>query len=82
MKSYQKSFCSYILVENQIMVCLKAFTFREDSIVVIILLQRIKEVGNKKELNSRRQRIIIEMRDNPNITTVNCIKYWGLVKQQ
>lgn len=59
----------------------EAFTFRENSIVVIIPLQRIKEVGNKKELNSRRQRIIIEMRDNPNITTVNCIKYWGLVKQ-
>ena len=26
-------------------------------------------VGNKKGLNARRQRIVSEMRDNPNITT-------------
>ena len=59
----------------------EAFTFRENSIVVTIPLQKIKKVGkkvgdkvgdkvgNKKGLNSRRQRIITEMRDNPNITT-------------
>lgn len=42
-----------------------------------IPLQKIKKigkkvrdkVGNKKGLNARRQRIITEMRDNPNITT-------------
>lgn len=28
-----------------------------------------KKVGDKKGLNSRRQRIVTEMRDNPNITT-------------
>lgn len=28
-----------------------------------------KKIGNKKGLNARRQRIITEMRDNPNITT-------------
>ena len=54
-----------------------AFTFRENSIVVTIPFQRIKKYGNKvgkkvgdkKGLNSRRQRIVTEMRDNPNITT-------------
>ena len=56
-----------------------AFTFRENSIVVTIPFTRIRdqkvgnkvgnEVGNKKPLNARRQRIIAEMRDNPNITT-------------
>ena len=54
-----------------------AFTFRENSIVVTIPLQRIKKVrnkvgkkvGDKKGLNARRERIITEMRDNPNITT-------------
>ena len=54
-----------------------AFTFRENSIVVTIPLQRIKKAGNKvgkkvgdkKGLNSRRQRIVTEMRENPNITT-------------
>ena len=28
-----------------------------------------KKVGNKKALNSRKQKIILEMRNNPNITT-------------
>ena len=51
----------------------EVFTFRENSIVVTIPLQRIKKigkkvgdkVGNKKGLNARRLRIITEMRDNP-----------------
>ena len=54
----------------------EAFTFRENSIVVTIPFQRIKKygnkvgkkVGNKKGLNARRERIITEIRDNPNIT--------------
>lgn len=50
-----------------------AFSFRENSIVVTIPFERInkvgKKVGDKKPLNSRRQKIIAEMRDNPNITT-------------
>lgn len=53
-----------------------AFTFRENSIVVTIPFERInrigkrvgENVGNKKALNPRRQKIISEMRDNPNIT--------------
>ena len=57
-----------------------AFTFRENSIVVTIPFKRIqnrkvgkkvgKKVGNKKPLNANRKKIIAEMRDNPNITTV------------
>lgn len=46
-----------------------AFSFRENSIVVTIPFERINKVGNKKPLNSRRQKLIAEMRDNPNITT-------------
>ncbi len=56
-----------------------AFTFRENSIVVTIPFTRIqdlkvgnkvgKKVGNKKPLNENREKIIAEMRDNPNITT-------------
>ena len=64
----------------------EAFTFRENSIVVIIPLQRIKKVGkkvgdkvgNKKGLNARRQRIITEMRDNPNITTSELHQILGI----
>lgn len=58
----------------------EAFTFRENSIVVTIPFNRInkasekvdhkvdRKVDNKKGLNARRQRILAEMRDNPNIT--------------
>ena len=35
-------------------------------------------VGNKKGLNSRRQRIITEMRDNPNITTSELHQILGI----
>jgi ATP-dependent DNA helicase RecG len=56
----------------------EAFTFREKSIVVTVPLQRIKKVGNKKGLNSRRQRIITEMRDNPNITTSELHQILGI----
>jgi len=56
-----------------------AFSFRENSIVVTIPFNRIQTIGNKvgdkvgdidirKKLNPRRQRILSEMRDNPNIT--------------
>ena len=55
----------------------EAFTFRENSIVVTIPFQRIhnpqnteNKRGNKKPLNERRGRIVAEMRNNPNITTV------------
>ena len=55
----------------------KAFKFRETSIVVTIPFKRINnpqpnmgnKTGVKTELNARRQRILAEMRDNPNITT-------------
>lgn len=56
-----------------------AFIFRENSIVVTIPFTRVqdqkvgnkvgKKVGNKKPLNANREKIIAEMRDNPNITT-------------
>ncbi len=36
------------------------------------------KVGNKKGLNSRRQRIITEMRDNPNITTSELHQILGI----
>ena len=60
----------------------EAFTFRENSIVVTIPLHRIKKIGNKVEnkkgLNARRQRIITEMRDNPNITTSELHQILGI----
>lgn len=60
----------------------EAFTFRENSIVVTIPLHHIKKVGNKvgnkKGLNARRQRIITEMRDNPNITTSELHQILGI----
>ncbi|MDO4487939.1 MAG: ATP-binding protein [Eubacteriales bacterium] len=60
----------------------KAFTFRENSIVVTIPFKKLSELGNKvgkkvgkksdncdiRKLNARRTRIITEMRDNPNVT--------------
>lgn len=65
-----------------------AFTFRENSIVVTIPLTRIREqqvgnkvgneVGNKKPLNSRRKKIIVEMRDNPNVTTAELHTMLGI----
>ena len=55
----------------------EAISFRENFIVVTVPLERVdkvgnkvrKKVGNKKALNSRKQKIILEMRNNPNITT-------------
>ena len=63
-----------------------AFSFRENSIVVTIPFDRIKKVGNKvgkkvgdkKPLNTRRQKIIAEMRDNPNITTAELHNILGV----
>lgn len=59
-----------------------AFSFRENSIVVTIPFERInkvgKKVGDKKPLNSRRQKIISEMRDNPNITTAELHNILGV----
>lgn len=55
----------------------EAFTFRENSIVVTIPFQKINttsknvgnKIGNKKiSLNSRRQTILKEIRDNANVT--------------
>ena len=37
-----------------------------------------KKVGDKKPLNSRRQKIIAEMRDNPNITTAELHNILGV----
>lgn len=52
-----------------------AIAFHENTIVVTIPFERInatKEVGNKvgnnKPLSKRREKILAEMRDNPNIT--------------
>ena len=53
-----------------------AFSFRENSIVVTIPFEKVgiitKKVGNKSVgksgMNERRQRILREMRDNPNVT--------------
>ena len=47
----------------------EAIPFRENSIVATVLLERVDKVGNKEALNSRKQKIILEMRNNPNITT-------------
>ncbi len=63
-----------------------AFSFRENSIVVTIPFERINKVGNKvgkkvvdkRPLNSRRQKIISEMRDNPNITTAELHNILGV----
>lgn len=59
-----------------------AFSFRENSIVVTIPFERInkvgKKVGDKKPLNSIRQKIISEMRDNPNITTAELHNILGV----
>ena len=63
-----------------------AFSFRENSIVVTIPFEKINKVGdkvgnkvgNKKPLNSRRQTIISEMRDNPNITTTELHRILGI----
>ena len=53
-----------------------AFSFRENSIVVTIPFEKVgiitEKVGNKSAgksgMNERRQRILKEMRDNPNVT--------------
>lgn len=63
-----------------------AFSFRENSIVVTIPFQRVnkvgdkvgKTVGEKKPLNARRQTIISEMRDNPNVTTAELHRMLGI----
>ncbi len=63
-----------------------AFLFRENSIVVTIPFERIhksmnkigKKVGNKKILNERRQIILSEMRDNPNITAAQLHRILGI----
>ena len=55
-----------------------AFSFRENSIVVTIPFERINKVGDKKPLNSRRQKIISEMRDNPNVTTAELHNILGV----
>ncbi|MCM1427915.1 MAG: winged helix-turn-helix transcriptional regulator, partial [Eubacterium sp.] len=62
----------------------EAFVFRENSIVVTIPLKKIREVGNKvgnkKSLNTRRKKILVEMRDNPNITAEELRKILGISK--
>lgn len=59
-----------------------AFSLRENSIVVTIPFQRVnkvgEKVGDKKPLNARRQTIVSEMRDNPNITTVELHNLLGI----
>lgn len=66
-----------------------AFSFRENSIVVTIPFNRIQTVGNKvgikvgdadsrKKLNPRRQKILSEMRDNPNITIAELASFFSI----
>lgn len=66
-----------------------AFSFRENSIVVTIPFNRIQTVGNKvgikvgdtdsrKKLNPRRQTILSEMRDNPNITIAELASFFSI----
>lgn len=63
-----------------------AFSFRENAIVVTIPFERISrienkvenKVGNKKSLNLRRQKIISEIRDNPNITIAELHQILGI----
>ena len=53
----------------------EAFEFREDAIVVKIPFNRINEVGNKVgnkddiKLTINRKKIIVEIRNNPNVTS-------------
>ncbi len=47
----------------------EAISLRENSIVATVLLERVDKVGNKEALNSRKQKNILEMRNNPNMTT-------------
>ncbi len=68
----------------------EAITFRENSIVVTIPFNRIHQVGKKlgnkstenapvrKPLSERRQLILSEMRDNPNITKAELQKILGI----
>ncbi len=63
-----------------------AFSFRENSIVVTIPFERVdkamrevrNKVRNKTKLNARRQAMISEIRDNPNITTSEFSKILGI----
>lgn len=63
-----------------------AFSFRENAIVVTIPFERISrienkvenKVDNKKSLNLRRQKIISEIRDNPNITIAELHQILGI----
>ena len=66
-----------------------AFSFRENSIVVTIPFNRIQKVGDKlgdkvgdkdrtHGLNQTRQRIISEMRHNPNITKAQLVAILGI----
>lgn len=63
-----------------------AFSFRENAIVVTIPFERISrienkvenKVGKKKSLNLRRQKIISEIRDNPNITIAELHQILGI----
>ena len=66
----------------------EAFTFRENSIAVTIPLNHIHEVGynvgneagRKSYLNGRREKILSEMRDNPNITMEQLHQLLGISK--
>lgn len=59
-----------------------AFTFRENSIVVTISFKGVNKVGkkvvDKKTLDARRQTILAERRDNPNITTAELHRILGI----
>jgi predicted HTH transcriptional regulator len=68
----------------------EAFEFRENSIVVTIPFEKVEvsvgdktidKVGNKiQKLNSTRQRILNEMRNNPNITQQQLMTLIGIGK--
>lgn len=60
----------------------EAFSFMENSIVVTIPLARLNAVGEKGpnpgQLSPNRERILSEMRDNPNVTTAELQRILGI----
>ena len=56
----------------------EAYSFRENAIVLTIPFEGIKMVSDKKPLSLRRQKIISEMKNNPNITTAELHNILGV----
>ena len=55
------------------------FYFYSQHVIISSVGNKVgKKVGDKRPLNSRRQKIISEMRDNPNITTAELHNILGV----